>query len=98
MIANRFKTYVSLGNLGLFQKEVDFPFEIRILSCHGEQLKPFFPYETIMSLEEKEFKLPQGTILTFFLWGEIMSHEKKELKLFRKTSVFEILFNHNFCI
>ncbi len=55
MIAKGFKTYVSLGNLDLSQKEVGFPFEIKILNCPGEQLKPFFPYETMMSLWGKRF-------------------------------------------
>jgi hypothetical protein len=33
----------------------------RNLSCPEEQLKPFFPEGTIISLGEKELKFPQGT-------------------------------------
>jgi hypothetical protein len=56
MIVKKIKTYISLGKLGLSQRKVGFPFGIRILRCPREQLKPFFPKESIMSHREKEFK------------------------------------------
>ncbi len=59
MIVKIFKTYVSLGNLGLSQREVGFPFGIRILSCPGEQLKHFFPMKQSCPLGKKSLNYPK---------------------------------------
>jgi hypothetical protein len=72
LITKRFKTYVSLKNLGLSLKKFhcslgklffslrnNMSLRRRNLSCHEKQLNFFF-------LEEKEPKLPQGIIKFFF--------------------------------
>jgi len=48
------RTFMSLGR--------------KSLSCFEEQLKPFFPWGTIMFPKEKELKLSQGTNVFEFVF------------------------------
>jgi hypothetical protein len=83
MIAKRFKTYVSLGNLGLSLGEVHYsPRNIHVprekdLNFLKEQFKPFFPWGTIMSQGKKNLSCPMEQMCMKFCLIIIFAYEFK---------------------